>query len=68
MTNRAVTMLNNKLNILAQDDQTKILILEQSIYKWWQDVYELKEFERLEYHKQQKPLNESSYKPLTWNM
>jgi hypothetical protein len=42
MTDRAVSMLITKLDKLASDDETKIKILEQSIFKGWTDVYELK--------------------------
>lgn len=42
MTERAVSMLKTKLEKLAPgDNETKIRILEKSIYKGWTDVYEL---------------------------
>ena len=43
MTERAFTILFNKLDKMAFDDATKIDILLQSIMNSWQDVYELKE-------------------------
>ncbi len=42
MTDRAVNILINKLDKLASDDETKIKILEQSIFKGWTDIYPLK--------------------------
>jgi phage replication O-like protein O len=42
MTERAVTMLLNKLDKLADTEERKIAILEQSILNCWQDIYELK--------------------------
>ncbi|WP_337530296.1 hypothetical protein [Zhenhengia sp.] len=43
VTTRALKMILNKLNKLADDEYTKIKILEQSILHSWQDVYELKQ-------------------------
>lgn len=43
LTTRALKMILNKLNKLADDEYTKIKILEQSILHSWQDVYELKQ-------------------------
>jgi hypothetical protein len=37
-----VTMLLNKLDKLADTEERKIAILEQSILNCWQDIYELK--------------------------
>ena len=42
-TPRALKMIFTKLDKLAEDEYTKIKILEQSILKSWTDVYELKE-------------------------
>lgn len=42
-TPRALKMIFTKLDKLANDEYTKIKILEQSILKSWTDVYELKE-------------------------
>lgn len=42
MTKRAITLLINKLNSLADNDKEKVLILEQSILNNWQSLYELK--------------------------
>lgn len=42
MTPKAVDLLKSKLDKLASDDETKILILNQSILNGWQTVYELK--------------------------
>lgn len=41
MTERAIKMLLTKLDNLASDDETKIKILEKSIYKGWTDIYKL---------------------------
>ena len=43
MTTRAVTMLINKLNNMAKTEEEKIKILNNSIFKNWQDIYPLKE-------------------------
>lgn len=43
MTDRAVTMLINKLNKLSSNKDTQIKILEQSILKNYTDIYEYKE-------------------------
>ena len=42
MTDRALTMLINKLEKLSSDKDIQIKILEQSILKNWTDIYELK--------------------------
>lgn len=42
MTDRALTMLINKLEKLSSDKDIQIKILEQSIFKNWADIYELK--------------------------
>jgi len=42
MTDRAIKMLITKLDKLADTEESKIAILEQSILNSWQDVYELK--------------------------
>ena len=42
MTDRALTMLINKLKKLSSDKDTQIKILEKSILKNWTDIYELK--------------------------
>ena len=42
MTDRALTMLINKLKKLSSDNNTQIKILEQSILKNWTDIYEYK--------------------------
>lgn len=43
MTDRALTMLINKLNKLSNNKDIQIKILEQSILKNWTDIYEYKE-------------------------
>lgn len=43
MTDRAVTMLINKLNKLSNSKEMKIKILEKSILKNWSDIYPYKE-------------------------
>lgn len=43
MTDRAVTMLINKLNKLSNSKEIKIKILEKSILKNWSDIYPYKE-------------------------
>ena len=43
MTQRALVTIINKVNKLANNDETKINILDQSIEKCWQTVFELKE-------------------------
>ena len=43
MSEQAVKIMLNKLSKLADDDETQIKILEQSIEHSWQSVYELKE-------------------------
>lgn len=42
LTDRALKMVLNKLSELAKADEEKILILNQSILKCWQDIYPLK--------------------------
>ncbi|MGY5237622.1 hypothetical protein [Clostridium tertium] len=42
MTDRAMTILLNKLNKLGKSDNEKIEILNQSIFNSWQGVFELK--------------------------
>lgn len=42
MTDRAMTILLNKLNKLGKSDNEKIAILEQSIFNSWQGIFELK--------------------------
>ena len=42
LTDRALTMLINKLEKLSSDKDTQIKILERSILKNWSDIYELK--------------------------
>lgn len=49
LTERAVTLLLNKLDALASTDDLKIKLLEQAIMSNWKSVYPLKE------EKQQKP-------------
>jgi biotin operon repressor len=41
MTDRALTMMLNKLDKFSTDDNEKIKILNQSILKCWQDIYEI---------------------------
>lgn len=43
MTDRAMTLLINKLDKLASNDEEKIEILNQSIFNSWQGIFELKE-------------------------
>jgi hypothetical protein len=43
MTDRAVELLFINLDKLAQDDETKIAIINQSILKGWQGVFSLKQ-------------------------
>ena len=42
MTKRAEDMILKKLNELADNEEDKILILEQSIENWWKWIFELK--------------------------
>ena len=42
MTERAITLLHTSLDSLAGDDETKIMILNQSILNGWKGVFELK--------------------------
>lgn len=51
---RAATLLFNKLNELADNDEKKIAILEQSIFNTWQGVFELKNNSR--FNRQDRPL------------
>lgn len=51
LSERALKIILNKLNTLAETDDKKILVLEQSIANNWQGVFELKQ------------PNVSSYKP-----
>lgn len=43
MTDKAVQLLHIELNKFAEDDETKIAILNQSIVNGWQGVFPLKE-------------------------
>lgn len=43
MTDRAVELLIDKLNKLANDDETKIAILNQSIVNGWQGIFPLRQ-------------------------
>ena len=43
MTTYAVKLLTKKLDRFANDDNTKIEIINKSILNGWSDVYELKE-------------------------
>ena len=43
LTDRALTLICNKLNTLANDDYTRQLILEQSISNCWQGVFPLRQ-------------------------
>ena len=43
MTDRAITLLLNKLSTFTNDDSIKIKILEQSIMNGWTSIYEIKE-------------------------
>lgn len=54
MTERAVTLLLNKLDALASTDDLKIKLLEQAIMSNWKSVYPLKE-EKQQEPKQSKP-------------
>ena len=42
MTDRAITLMINKLNKMTNDNDEKIQILEQSIMNGWKSVYPLK--------------------------
>mgnify|MGYP000886268852 CR=1 FL=1 len=42
MTDRAITLMINKLNKMANDNDEKIAILEQSIMNGWKSVYPIK--------------------------
>ena len=42
MTDRAITLMINKLNKMTDNNGEKILILEQSIMNGWKSVYSLK--------------------------
>lgn len=57
MTDRALTMLVNKLNKLSSSKDIQIKILEKSILNNWQDIYEYKEEKK----------NESSSRPNNTN-
>lgn len=46
MTDRAITLLLNKLGKLSSDTSEQVKILEQSIMNCWQDIYELKDQQR----------------------
>lgn len=48
LTDRAKKMVLDKLNKLADDEPTKIKILENSIVNNWQDVYPLKENQKVD--------------------
>ena len=48
LTDRAKQMVLTKLNSLAKDEPTKIKILENSIVNNWQDVYPLKENQKVD--------------------
>ena len=54
LTEYAMKLLCNKLNKLSNDREMQIKILEQSIVKGWQDIYEFKENNN-NYNKPQKP-------------
>jgi len=54
LTERAVTLLLNKLDALASTDDLKIKLLEQAIMSNWKSVYPLKE-EKQDKSKQGKP-------------
>ena len=43
MSDRALTLLINKLNDMTRDEQTQVAILNQSIMNGWKSVYPLKE-------------------------
>lgn len=43
MTDKAVELLRVKLDKLAQDDETKIAIINESIINCWQGVFPLKD-------------------------
>ncbi len=43
MSDRALTLLINKLREMAKDEQTQVAILNQSIMNGWKSVYPLKE-------------------------
>lgn len=60
MTERAFTILFNKLDKMAFDDATKIDILLQSIMNSWQDVYELKENKSKENKRQNRPAQQKT--------
>jgi len=55
MSDRAKRMLINELNKLADTDEKKIAILEQSIFHSWQGVFPLKEDKPQNQGQQQKP-------------
>ena len=42
-TQRALTILVNKLNTIANNQNTQVLIMENSIMNWWQWVFPMKE-------------------------
>lgn len=45
LTDRALSLILNKLNTMTSDDNTKILILNQSIENSWQGIFPLKQRE-----------------------
>lgn len=55
LTERAVTLLLNKLDALASTDDLKIKLLEQAIMSNWKSVYPLKEEKQKDKPKQGKP-------------
>ena len=42
MTERAIQQLKKKLEGLSQDEYTQADILDQSVFKTWQDIYALR--------------------------
>ena len=61
MTDRALTMLINKLKKLSSDENIQVKILEQSILKNWTDIYEYKETSNANSVKQPNKPNGSKY-------
>ena len=65
MTDRALSMLINKLNKLSSSKDIQIKILEKSILNNWQDIYEYKEEKKNESSSRPNNTNGSKYNRFT---